>query len=110
MMRPFMDIDYNDCTWYSYLVDIGELMLAINSSVNFLVYILTTPSFRRKLTSLCFCGRCRDLNDISHVTMRGQPEGKASSDDDGQANAFTIDINDNNVQEYVNDVEYTTHF
>ncbi len=89
IMRNVMTIDYEHaCSSYLYTVYIGELMLVVNSAVNFIVYALTTPRFRRKLKTVCLT-RC----DMPHRKIRHPPEGKlSSSSDDASRQPYAIQV------------------
>lgn len=39
--------------WHYYYTAIGDLMAICNSSVNFVIYVLTSPKFRQTLASMC---------------------------------------------------------
>ncbi len=87
IMRISMD-DYEECQTYHYVTYVGELMLVVNSSINFIVYVSTTPSFREKL--MCF-----SKGGVSHMSMRGQTEGKMSFSENANVQPYKIETEEN---------------
>lgn len=41
--------------WHYYYTAIGDMMAVLNSAVNFVIYVLTSPKFRQNLVTMCGC-------------------------------------------------------
>jgi len=56
----FFDKDQRQCgRWHYYYTAVGDLMVILNSSVNFIVYVLASRKFRHDLYAILRDGPCR---------------------------------------------------
>ena len=88
--RLFMDLDYDtSCTAYYYYLNASEFLVAFNSSVNFFIYMMGTPSFRENLIgllkkplTLCqYCCYCKINSNREAVSASGNNHESVSSSD-----------------------------
>jgi len=55
----FVDDDHRECgRWHYYYTVVGDLMAILNSSVNFIIYVLASRKFRHDLFAIVRRGRC----------------------------------------------------
>ena len=56
ILWTFLDETLRWCGhWHYYYTAIGDMLAILNSSVNFVIYVLTSPKFRQTLMTMCAC-------------------------------------------------------
>lgn len=73
VLWTFVGHDETQCGhWHYYYTAIGDLLAILNSSVNFVVYVVASPKFRRGLSDL-LCKTTGSDSNMAEVVDR-QPE------------------------------------
>jgi len=66
--------------WHYYYTAIGDMMAICNSSVNFFIYVLTSPKFRQHLAGICAAARLkRDSTPFEVVVTRLRQSDRAKA-------------------------------
>lgn len=85
----FVDLEGRCGGWHYYYTAVGDLMAILNSSVNFIIYVLASRKFRHDLFAILRDGRCLCVSRRAGTEVEAS-RGRCEADENMSVSVFGL--------------------